>query len=78
MEFATSGNIIEVPDNMILLCNFLNLMKSLLTAGKSYNKMIHEAKHYFPITSIIRVLQNMDSWYFIKQELYELVNIIYI
>ena len=53
-------------------------MKGLLKAGKSYNKIIHEAKHYFPITSIIKILQNIDSWYFIKAELFELVVIIYI
>ena len=76
--WAQSGHIIEVPDNMILLYNFMNLMKGLLKAGKSYNKIIHEAKHYFPITSIIKILQNIDSWYFIKAELFELVVIIYI
>ena len=51
-------------------------MNSLLKA--EYDKIIYEAKHFFPITSIIKILENMDGWYFIKAELFELVNIIYI
>ena len=46
-------------------------MNGLLKA--EYDKIIYEAKHYFPITSIIKILENMDGWYFIKAELFELV-----
>ena len=48
--------IIEVPDDLVLLYFYLNLLKTLLKAGKSYNKMIHEAKLYFPLSLIKNIL----------------------
>ena len=69
---------IEVPDDIVLLFFYLNLHKTLLQAGKSYGKIIYEAKLYFPLSLIKNILQNMEDWYFIKQELLEIVVIVYI
>ena len=69
---------IDVPDDIVLLFHYLNLFKTLLQAGKSYGKIIHEAKLYFPLSLIKKILHNMEDWFFIKQELLEIVVIVYV
>ena len=54
---------------MVFVSNLLNTLIKLIQVGKSNTKLISEVKKYISINDISNYIDELDYWFFLKQEL---------
>lgn len=54
---------------MVFVSNLLNTLIKLIQVGKSNTKLISEVKKYISINDISDYIDELEYWYFLKQEL---------
>ena len=54
---------------MVFVSNLLNTLIKLIQVGKSNTKLISEVKKYISINDISDYIDELEYWFFLKQEL---------